>query len=47
MKPQMACCGSIYFFTCEKCGWLSALTDKMLKDLIKEYEKQKEINPSV
>jgi hypothetical protein len=44
MKPQMGCCGSIFYFNCEKCGNLMALTDKMVAAMVEEYEKSKATN---
>lgn len=44
MRPQMGCCGSIFYFNCEKCGNLMALTDKTVAVLVADYEKLKEGN---
>ncbi len=44
MKPQMGCCGSIFYFNCEECGNLMALTDKMVAAMIEEYKKVKAEN---
>ena len=41
LKPQMACCGSLFYFNCESCGSLMALTDKMVAAMVEEYEKTK------
>ena len=44
MKPQMGCCGSIFYFNCEGCGNLMALTDKSVAAMMAEYEKAKVVN---
>lgn len=37
----MADCESIFYFNCEECGSLMALTDKMVAAMIEEYKKVK------
>ncbi len=41
MKPQMGCCGSIFYFNCGSCGNIMALTDKMVAAMVDEYQKSK------
>lgn len=44
MKPQMGCCGSAFYFNCENCGNLMALTDKVVAAMVEEYEKSRAEN---
>jgi DNA-directed RNA polymerase subunit M/transcription elongation factor TFIIS len=44
LKPQIGCCGSIFYFNCDNCGNLMALTDKTVTAMIAEYEKTKAAN---
>lgn len=41
MKPQIGCCGSIFYFNCGSCGNIMALTDKMVAAMVDEYQKSK------
>ncbi|HQT91656.1 MAG TPA: hypothetical protein PL001_06470 [Candidatus Kryptobacter bacterium] len=41
LKPQMGCCGSIFYFNCEACGNMMALTDKTVAEMVATYDKSK------
>jgi hypothetical protein len=41
LKPQMGCCGSIFYFNCEACGNMMALTDKTVAEMVEAYNKSK------